>query len=736
MGISPSVANEPSQRTPVVCVGPSIDRVAIVTVDDARTPHNTLTPTLGEELTRTLDRLEENDAVRAIVLRSGKKPSFLVGANLDFVAAIRFAKDAEDASRAAAARFLRLASSKKPVVACVHGAALGGGFELALACTACVAADDSSTLLGLPEIKLGLMPAANGLLRVADRAGLRVAIELGLQGTSLRAAKARRLGLVDEVAPRSRLLEASVSLAKALADRPEYRAALMRIRRSGSARGAEALERLVVERNPVGRSILFRRAKNAVARETHGHARAAETILELLEVYGRSGFAAAAELEPRLFGELVVSDGAARRIELFHAQTAVKRDIGLEAWEQARAVPVKRVAVIGAGLMGAGIAATSCEAELDVRIKDKDAAALARGTRYVKELFDRRVRTGLVSTVERDGMLGRLTETVDYASLADTEFVIEAVYEDLALKRSVLTELERVIGPSCVIATNTSAIPIAEIAAQAKHPGRILGMHYFSPVHAVPLVEVVRTKQTDPQALVTALAIARKQGKTPIVVRDGTGFYTSRIGAAYLNEVFHLLSLGVRIEDIDEALVEWGFSMGPLHQLDEMGIDLAAQIADAVHRAFGDRMRSPDVLGTLRRDDRRGRKNGRGFYLYGRGKRAEKRVDDTIYAAIGAPGKRRVPREEIQHRTGLAMINEALRCLDEGVLRSARDGDVGAVLGLGFPGFRGGPFRFVDTASASEVLRLMRSLEQRLGLRFEPSSLLVEMARKGKRFYR
>jgi 3-hydroxyacyl-CoA dehydrogenase / enoyl-CoA hydratase / 3-hydroxybutyryl-CoA epimerase len=254
----------------------------------------------------------------------------------------------------------------------------------------------------------------------------------------------------------------------------------------------------------------------------------------------------------------------------------------------------------------------------------------------------------------------------------------------------------------------------------------------------MPLLEVVRTKLADPRAVATAVAVGKRQGKTVIVVRDGAGFYTTRILVPYLNEAAHLLAEGIPVDVIDRALVDWGFPVGPLHLLDEVGIDVAAHVGGITRSAFGDRMRPPPAFAALERDHRKGRKNGRGFYLYGRGKKTEKRVDDTVYRVLEVtPRSAKVGYrdEEIQLRCALVMINEALRCLDEGILRSARDGDIGAILGMGFPAFRGGPFRYVDVIGPDEVLRRTRSLEQRLGERFEPAPLLVEMARKGKRFY-
>ncbi|MDB4935157.1 MAG: Enoyl-CoA hydratase, partial [Labilithrix sp.] len=658
---------------------------------------------------------------------------------------LRFSKDAEDASLEVGKRFARIAASAKPVVACVHGAALGGGFELALACTAAVATDDPKTALGLPEVKLGLMPAANGLLRVAQRAGLRVAIDLGLTGRSLKPKNALALGLVDEVVSPAAALEAACRFALKLVTRPLLRKHLPQRRAWMRHRGRpidrlRGAERILIEKNPIGRAFLFRRARAASARETHGHYPATNRMLDVLERFGKKGFRSAADLEARLFGELVVSETSHRLVELFFASAAAKKDTGVEHEERDRAQPyaVERVAIVGAGLMGAGISYVSVRAGIPVRMKDTDAVALGRALTYVRDLLDERVRRGSITEVERDQTFARLSGSGDYAGLESADLVIEAVFEDLPLKHAVLRDLEKLVKDSCVIASNTMSLPIARIAEASSRPDRILGMHYAAPVHRVPFLEVVRTKHTDPRAIATAVAVGKRQGKTVIVVHDGPGFYTTRILTPYLNEATQLLTEGVSIDVVDRALVDWGFPTGPLHVLDDVGIDIATHVSTSMHAAFGDRLRVPEALAALRMDDRKGRKNGRGFYMYGsrgRSPKLETRVDDTVYRAIRIRPHAKPMPEEISLRCTIALVNEALRCLDEGILRSARDGDVGAVFGVGFPPFRGGPFRYVDVLGAPEVLRRTRSLEHRLGPRFEPAPLLVEMARKGKRFY-
>jgi 3-hydroxyacyl-CoA dehydrogenase/enoyl-CoA hydratase/3-hydroxybutyryl-CoA epimerase len=705
------------------------DGVALVVLDDAEARHVTLTPELGEELLAAVEEILRDPLITAAVLASAKEGSFLVGANLATLRAIRFADEATAVARRLAATFARVARSPKPFVACVHGPALGAGFELALACAAIVASDDPRTAVGLPEVKLGLLPAGNGLLRVAERAGVRTAMTLGLSGRALSAERARALGLVDEVVAPSVAREAACALARRLAACPR------------GGRRATRATRWFTERNPVARALFFRRARAETLARTLGHYPAPERMLDVLERFAARGEAAAAELEAKHVGELVVSEASHRLVELFLSIAAAKKDAGQEASEgdeAASAAHVQRMAVVGAGLIGAGIAAVSAESGVVVRLEDQDEGALGRGLRYVKGHLDGRASKGALAPLAHRAALARLSSTTTFSGLRTADLVVEAVFEELSLKHKVLRALEEHVREDCVIASSTAALTVARIAEVARHPERVLGMHYFAPVPKVLLVEVVRGPQTSARALSTAVELGRRQGKTVIVVRDGVGFYTTRTLSPFLHEALRLVEEGVPVDVVDEALVAWGFPIGPLHLMDELGIDLVAHVAITVGNAFGDRLRPPQALASLRMDDRKGRKNGRGFYLYGRGARAEKRVDDTLYAAIGVTPRRAsadLPkREEIQTRCALALVAEAVRSLDEGVLRSARDGDLGAVLGLGFPAFRGGPFRYVDVLGATEVLGRMRALEQQHGERFAPPPALVEAARRSKRF--
>ena len=707
------------------------DGVAVITYDVPGEPVNTLKATFAEEFERIFGEVARDPSIKAAILVSGKPDTWIAGADIEMLKAATTASQAEVMCRTGHQAILRLVDSPKPVVAAVHGAALGGGFEIALACHGRVLSDDKKTVLGLPEVQLGLLPGLNGLQRLAQIVGLQVAMDYGMTGKNMRPSKAKQLGVADDVVPAPILVDVAAELALKLA--------------AGGAKKKKAkvdLARTALEGNPLGRALLFKKAREALLKKTGGHYPAPERILGVFKAFASDGFEASKEVEAKAFGELVVSDTAHRLIEIFFATTALKKDSGVDD-PTVKPRKVERIAMLGAGLMGAGIAYVTLAGGIAVRLKDKDDASVARGLKSVTELLDERVKKRQMTRIEREQQLANLTVTTDYSGMKSVDLVIEAVFEDLAVKHRIVEEVEAAAREGVILASNTSSIPITKIAAASKHPENVVGMHYFSPVHKMPLLEVVRTAQTSPEVVATAVAIGKKQGKTVIVVKDGVGFYTSRVLGPLMNEASHMLVEGASIETIDRAMTAWGWPVGPITLLDEVVIDVAAHVGPIMLEAFGDRLDPPPTMAKLIADDRKGRKNQRGFYLYGpaaKKKGKGKHVDESIYGVLGLPvpdpkARPRIPVEEIQMRCSLQFVNEALHCWGEGLLRSPRDGDIGAIFGLGFPPFRGGPFRYVDTVGAGEVLRRIEGYQAQFGKRWAPAPALVEMAKSGKRFY-
>jgi 3-hydroxyacyl-CoA dehydrogenase/enoyl-CoA hydratase/3-hydroxybutyryl-CoA epimerase len=713
------------------------DGVAVVVLDDARAVDNTITPALQAQLVDALGRIEADATLAAVVLTSGKSRGFVAGLDPAGLTSIKFSSDAERSAFELGNVFAQIEASRKPVVAAVHGAALGAGFGLALACHAIVASDDPATVFGLPETRVGLVSIGNAVLRVANRAGLRVTLDVlsrgarGASGSVLPAVAALDLDLVDEVCPQAILIEAAARHARALVGRVPR----VRDERAG-------IDAIALEKNALGRGFLFRRARARADEDAkdqrRGHV-AASLAIDVVQRFADKGFDEAARLEARIFGELVVTETAHRLIELAVTRDALDRDAG--ASERTGARPARRVVVVGGGSdesICAGIAYVTAAAGLAVRLKERDDVALGRALRATRALVDAGAGAGpreRENEREREELFGRVAATTDYAGLRNADAVIEAVPEELALKQAVLHEVEGRIGPRCVYGSSTASIAIARIAQGSPTPERVLGLHYFAPVHEAPLLEVVRADKTAPWAVAAAVALGRRQGKTVIVVRDGPGFYTTRILVPYLSESLRLLGDGVSGDAIDGALSDWGFAMGPLRRLDETGIDVVGQIAQALHASLGSRMTPPGAFATLVSHERRGRKSGRGLFRDSRGRGGKRVMDATVYPLLGVEPRTRLPNEEIAQRCALAMVNEAVRCLGDGVLRDAREGDIGAVYGLGFPRFRGGPFRYVDTIGAADVLRRVQGYADRFGDRWRPAPLLVQMARRGERFF-
>ena len=712
------------------------DGIAIVTMNVPRAAQNTLKAEFNGEFEQILETIEGSDAIRGVVFASGKPDSFIAGADIKMLAKIRTADEASDLSASAQSGFARLARVPVPVVAAIHGPCLGGGLELALACTSRVCSDDSSTQLGLPECQLGLLPGAGGTQRLPRLIGIQPALDMMLTGRKHRPKRAKKLGLVDEVVPAPILLDAAIARASRLAERPERaKTALVKfgddLALLGSSKGAQEL---ALEKNPLGRRVLFQQARKTLLKTTKGNYPAQERIIDCVEVGFEEGIEAGYAAESTHFGALVVSLEAESLIGVFDAMTALKKDSGVSD-RSVKPRPVRAVSMLGAGLMGAGIAYVTVEkADIDVRLKDRDHDGISRGLGQVNAIYRKSVKRRRMSKEDAIRQMNRITGTTDYSGISRCDVVIEAVPEVLELKHTVLRDVESHTPDTTIFASNTSSIPIADIAEASSRPETVIGMHYFSPVEKMPLLEIIITPKTADWVVATAVELGKAQGKTVIVVNDGPGFYTSRILAPYMNEAAHLVSEGVPVDRIDRALTKWGYPVGPMTLLDEVGVDVAAKVGPLMVEAFGARMEPPGTTDVLIEDGRLGRKAKKGFYVYD-GKK-KKRVDESVYALLGVEPTNEMDPVLIAERCALLMVNEAARCFEEGIVRSARDGDIGAIFGLGFPPFRGGPFRYVDQIGAAEVVKRLGHFREQHGLRFEPAQILVDMARRGKKFHK
>ncbi len=698
------------------------DGVALITFDAPNAPINALNSRLAVEFDAIFAQLDSDDAIVAAVLLSAKPDVWIAGADIEELVSLTSAAEGEALSRGGQRMLDRLAALRKPVVAAIHGACLGGGLEVALACHWRVLSDHPKSICALPEVQLGLLPGAGGTQRLPRVIGLQAALDLILSSRNVRPRKARSLGLVDDLVHPAILRQVAVQRARELASGTRVRAD-----RKSSASG------LLLEDNPVGRALVFRQAREQVMKKTRGAYPAPLAAIDVIAEGQSHGMTRGLDAEAKQFGALAMTAVSRELTFLFFATTALKKDTGVGT-ANVSASPVQRLGIVGAGFMGAGIASVAVQKQTQVRFKESSLDRIAAGVRAVRTVLDERKRKRQITRLAYDDMLSLASGGTDYSGFRKSDLVIEAVFEELAVKHEVLQEVEAA-APNAIFASNTSTIPIARIAEAARRPERVIGMHFFSPVHKMPLLEVIVTPTTDEHTTATAVAYGKQLGKTVIVVTDGPGFYVNRILAPYINEAGKLLDEAVAIDAIDEALVTFGFPVGPITLLDEVGLDIAGKSGRIMAEAFGARMEPSSTLQRVIESGRVGRKGGSGFYAYTDAGKKDG-PSTAVYSLTPVTGARRTMADsDITDRTVLPMLNEAVRCLEDGVLRSTRDGDVGAVFGIGYPPFRGGPFRTIDAIGAAEVVRRLELLDARFPGRYSPATLLRVMASRGERFY-
>ncbi|HEX4236470.1 MAG TPA: 3-hydroxyacyl-CoA dehydrogenase NAD-binding domain-containing protein [Xanthobacteraceae bacterium] len=713
------------------------DGIAVVTWDSPGRSMNVIDANVMDELSAIIEQTTADAAVKGVVITSGKD-AFCAGADLTMLEGLSraFAElAASQGEEAAMMRFFeesrrwsvlcrRIETCGKPWVAALNGTALGGGFELALACHRRIAADNPRTRLGQPEVKVGLIPGAGGTQRIARMMPPSDALQFLLKGDQVQLPRAKAIKLIDTVVPKADLV----------------RTAKEWIKGGGSAKAPWDTDGFKLPGGPVYSKagiMVFTPANAIYRRETYDNYPAARAILQVVYEGLQLPMDQALRVESRWFAKILRSPEAAAMIRTLFVSM---QELNKGARRPAN-VPVKqlqRVGIIGAGFMGGAIAYVSALAGLNVVLIDRDPEMAEKGKAHSHRLVTDQINRGRATTADHDALLARITATADFVALKDCELVIEAVFEDRKIKEEVISRTQNVLGDEAIFGSNTSTLPITSLAAAFKDRTRFIGIHFFSPVERMMLVEIIMGKETGDAALAMALDFARTIRKTPIVVNDSRGFYASRVVGTYLREGHLMLTEGVPAALIENVARVAGMPVGPLSLTDEVAVDLAWKILKATEADLGAAAVDPKQKALLaemvEKRSRFGRKNGKGFYDYPQN--APKRLWSGL--ADLQPNRLNVDDIDIamlkRRLLGIQAL-ESARCIEDRVVTDVREADVGSILGFGFAPFTGGTISYIDGMGVKNFVQMCNDLAKACGERFKPSKLLIDMANKGETFY-
>ncbi len=683
--------------------------VCVLTFDRPDSSANIFDRKTLEELEAHITAIAEPGlGAKGLILISAKPSIFVAGADLRSIQLLS-RDELRNFIELGQRTFSRITALKIPTVAAIHGAAVGGGFEVTLACDWRIASPDRATKIGLPETQLGILPAWGGSTRLPRLIGLPAALDIILGGRTVAAKAALKKGMIDAVVPQQHLQKAALEwLAKG-------KRASTWMHSPGMLKVAAALA--------------APKARSMAIQKTRGHYPAVLKALDVvLKASTTSDEAVSQAAERDAIMDLAGSPAAHNLTQLFFLQERAKK---LSVPGGTADAKINSAAVIGAGVMGSAIAQWLSARGLHVILRDVDAERVAAGMSRIAKLYAAGVKRHTFTALEARHGMDRISPAPLQVPLKGIDLLIEAAVEKMDTKKVIFRQLDGLVRDDCILATNTSALSITELAQATKNPSRVIGLHFFNPVHQMQLVEIVVGKDTSPAVTQATLSFVQRIGKLPVLVKDSPGFLVNRILLPYMIEAAHLFSTGSSVHEIDEAMLDFGMPMGPLRLTDEVGVDVAEDVARTLITAFPDRLRMPEILPKMLEAKLLGRKSGKGFYIH-KDKDAE---PNAGLNALRPRGGAQLPREELQKRMVLLMVNEATRCLEEKIVESADDVDFAMVMGTGFAPFRGGPLRYADAVGAKEIAEQLSQLAEKAGGHFTPCALIAEMARNNKRFH-
>ena len=712
------------------------DNTAWVTIDLPGEKVNKLTSSVMQELALLVSELSTIYSLRAIFFVSKKPNIFIAGADIKEIEGITDPEDGEQKAITGQKIFNMVEQLEIPTVAVIDGACLGGGMEFALACTYRVATDNPKTKLGQPEVLLGIIPGFGGTQRMPRLVGIENALDLIVSGRSVNPRQAKRMGLVDEVVPSPIASDAALQFITKRLDKFSTKNGGRKEKRRFRPRGIRAW---LLEGNPIGRSLLFRIAKKTTVQKTRGNYPAPLKAIDAIFATQFLGLEKGLAREAKLFAPLVATPECKNLIRVFYLQEDLKKQTASRPEVGTTPHPIQKAGVLGAGIMGAGIAGLLAAHGIPVRMKDINWEMLTKGYGSIAKSIHKQLKRKRVSREEARATLERVTLATDYSGLKNTTVVIEAAPEVMDLKKKILGELAQNTNSETIIASNTSSLSVDAMAEVVSHPERVIGMHFFNPVEKMPLVEVIVGEKSSPESIATITALTKLLGKTPVVVKNKAGFLVNRVLMPYMNEAAFLVEEGMPIEEIDRIMLDFGMPMGPIDLFDEVGLDITVHAGRTLYEAFGERMHPAEIVPALVEAKRLGKKSGMGFYIHiGKKKKPDQNGVETILRHLRQNGKsskaRKVSYTEALARMTLIMVNEAIRCVEEGVVKSANDADAAMIFGTGFAPFRGGPLRYADELGVRIVRERLETLQKKFGIRFEPAQLLVKHSRENRKF--